>query len=128
VVTSDRPRLAARAALLALAAYRLALSPVFYFLGARCRHLPTCSDYAAEAIARHGLGRGFWLAISRLSRCHPLGSAGFDPVPARLADPGWRVWRYGDWAWTKRGGRAENAADRRAPHRAHARRRAASSG
>jgi putative membrane protein insertion efficiency factor len=46
-----------------------------------CRHVPTCSEYAREAIARHGAWRGAWLAIARLSRCHPLGSSGLDPVP-----------------------------------------------
>lgn len=88
----------------AIALYKGALSPVFYFFGARCRHLPTCSDYAAEAFRRHGAVKGFWLTASRLSRCHPFGSHGYDPVPDALADVGWRVWRYGDWAWTQRGG------------------------
>ena len=48
---------------------------------ARCRYVPTCSTYAREAIARHGAGRGSWLAVRRLARCQPFGSHGFDPVP-----------------------------------------------
>ena len=46
-----------------------------------CRHFPSCSEYAHEAIVRHGAWRGTWLAFRRLGRCHPLGSAGVDPVP-----------------------------------------------
>jgi hypothetical protein len=46
-----------------------------------CRFTPTCSTYALEAIEVHGAGRGSWLAVRRLSRCHPLGGHGFDPVP-----------------------------------------------
>ena len=64
--------------LLAIRAYqRLAPSHV---RGA-CRHFPSCSEYAREAIARHGTWRGSWLALRRLGRCHPLGSAGVDLVP-----------------------------------------------
>lgn len=46
-----------------------------------CRHFPTCSNYAQEAIERYGAARGTALAVARLSRCHPFAKAGFDPVP-----------------------------------------------
>ena len=57
--------------------YQHALSP--YMPGA-CRYTPTCSHYAQEAIQRHGIGRGLWMTVRRLSRCHPLGGRGYDPV------------------------------------------------
>ncbi|MGQ9493719.1 MAG: membrane protein insertion efficiency factor YidD [Anaerolineae bacterium] len=46
-----------------------------------CRFVPSCSEYAYEAIAKYGLGRGSWMALKRLSRCHPLNPGGYDPVP-----------------------------------------------
>lgn len=46
-----------------------------------CRYIPSCSTYAAEAIETHGAAKGAWFAARRLSRCHPLGGFGFDPVP-----------------------------------------------
>ena len=47
----------------------------------RCRYLPTCSDYAQEALAEHGPVAGGWLALKRIGRCHPWGGSGYDPVP-----------------------------------------------
>jgi putative membrane protein insertion efficiency factor len=51
------------------------------FVGGHCRHLPTCSEYGYEAIARHGLVHGGWLTAKRVARCGPFGKAGIDPVP-----------------------------------------------
>jgi putative membrane protein insertion efficiency factor len=68
-----------RLCLVALRGYKIFISP--HFRGS-CRFLPSCADYAAEAIDRHGAIRGTWLAARRLARCHPLCAAGHDPVPA----------------------------------------------
>jgi putative membrane protein insertion efficiency factor len=57
--------------------YQLVLSPI---LPASCRFVPSCSEYAREALARHGAIRGSWMAVRRLSRCHPFHPGGFDPV------------------------------------------------
>ena len=62
----------------AIRVYQLTLA--YFFVGA-CRYEPSCSAYAAEAVARHGALRGSWLAAHRLCRCGPWGAAGFDPVP-----------------------------------------------
>lgn len=58
--------------------YQYAVSP---YLPNACRYTPTCSQYAIEAIRKHGAGRGGWLALRRISRCHPWGGHGYDPVP-----------------------------------------------
>ena len=73
-------RLATVAAIGLIRIYQWLISPL---LPRACRFAPSCSDYAAEAIALHGAGRGGWLALRRLLRCHPWGGEGFDPVPQR---------------------------------------------
>lgn len=75
--------------------YRLSFKAL---VGWHCRHLPTCSEYALESIDRNGAWRGLWLTVSRLSRCRPGGTAGYDPVPdiTTLHHP-LAPWRYGRW-------------------------------
>ena len=63
--------------------YRVAISP---WLGMNCRFQPTCSEYAIEALRRHGVFRGTWLAVKRIGRCHPWGGSGYDPVPGAGRD------------------------------------------
>ena len=70
----------ARIAVGAVRLYQLVLSPL---MPPNCRHLPTCSQYAIEALGEHGILRGGWLAVRRIARCHPFGTSGFDPVPLR---------------------------------------------
>jgi len=62
----------------ALRAYKLTLSPL---IGQQCRFAPTCSEYAAEAMIKHGPWRGSWMAARRVCRCNPWGGSGYDPVP-----------------------------------------------
>lgn len=73
-----------RVALSGIRLYKLLISPMF---AGSCRFMPSCSEYAYEAILRFGLVRGSLLAARRLARCRPLGSHGFDPVPARERGP-----------------------------------------
>ncbi len=75
---TPRPAWPVRGVLVLIQAYRVTLSPL---LGPRCRYLPSCSEYAAEALRVHGLLRGGRLAVHRLLRCHPWGGSGCDPVP-----------------------------------------------
>jgi hypothetical protein len=58
--------------------YQLLISPLF---PSSCRYTPTCSHYTAEALKKYGIIKGGWLGIKRISRCHPWGSSGYDPVP-----------------------------------------------
>jgi uncharacterized protein len=75
-VTAPGP--VARVLLTLVAGYRRWVSPL---LGPRCRFAPSCSAYAAEAVAVHGAARGSWLSVRRLARCHPFHPGGHDPVP-----------------------------------------------
>jgi uncharacterized protein len=69
----------ARGAIVAsIRVYQVALSPL---LAPACRFEPSCSQYAVEAVERHGALRGVWLAAKRVGRCHPWGGFGYDPVP-----------------------------------------------
>ncbi len=58
--------------------YQLLISPLF---PSSCRYTPTCSHYTVEALKKHGLFKGGWLGIKRISKCHPWGGNGYDPVP-----------------------------------------------
>ena len=71
-------RAATRLLVAVVQAYRLVVSPL---LPPRCRHWPSCSAYAIEALERHGPIRGTWMAARRILRCHPWGTSGLDPVP-----------------------------------------------
>ncbi|MEH6721656.1 MAG: membrane protein insertion efficiency factor YidD [Aurantimonas endophytica] len=81
--------------------YQLTLSG---FIGNACRHLPTCSEYGYEAIARHGLWVGGWLACFRVLRCGPGGTCGIDRVPTEIEPRtvGWKPWAL----WHHGAGRA----------------------
>lgn len=66
-----------------LRAYKWTISPL---LPAACRYVPTCSEYAMEAVERYGALRGGWMALGRVLRCHPFAGAGYDPVVRRTMD------------------------------------------
>lgn len=77
-VPEQQPTPPAIVAIAAIRLYQWTLSPLW---GPACRFEPSCSHYAVEAVARHGALRGMWLAARRISRCHPFGGMGHDPVP-----------------------------------------------
>jgi putative membrane protein insertion efficiency factor len=66
-----------RLIILLLRGYQRLISPL---LPSACRFYPTCSEYMLQAVARHGAGRGVWLGLKRLTKCHPLHAGGVDPV------------------------------------------------
>ena len=85
--------------------YKYSVSPLLSVFGVRCRHTPSCSDYSKEAILTHGLWRGGWITLARLSRCHPVsklgGTSGIDNVPKTVQKaPLLAPWRYGVWRGT----------------------------
>ena len=77
-MSSGKFTVAQRGALGLLRLYKVLISPLY---AGSCRFLPSCSDYAAEAVARHGVVRGSILTARRLARCNPFGAHGVDPVP-----------------------------------------------
>ena len=92
-MSAQAPRRVAGAA---IRLYQVSLSGL---VGRQCRYLPTCSAYAAEAIDRHGVWAGGWMATARICRCHPLGGSGYDPPPASppLGASWAQPWRFGVW-------------------------------
>lgn len=78
-------------ALVSLDLYKLLISP---FFGSCCRFYPSCSDYTYESLTKHGLLSGGWLALKRLSRCHPFCSGGIDLVPDKISEPVQRYCQY----------------------------------
>ena len=62
--------------------YQVAISP---YTPATCRFSPTCSHYTIEALQKHGVFKGSWLALKRISKCHPWGKSGYDPVPDKAS-------------------------------------------
>lgn len=71
-------KILSRLLLLPIYFYKYSISPM---LPPSCRYTPTCSEYAIQAIKKHGPFKGFWLAVKRIARCNPWGGHGYDPVP-----------------------------------------------
>lgn len=70
--------------------YQYVISP---FLPKSCRHIPSCSNYAIEALKVHGVFRGFWLGFKRVLKCNPWGTEGYDPVPPKMTRQEWKQYR-----------------------------------
>jgi putative membrane protein insertion efficiency factor len=99
---ASRPRWPEKAAFFLIAAYQAVLSPLLAMGGGGCRHLPTCSHYCKDCIARHGLWAGGWMTLARLCRCHPWGTKGFDPAPeTKPLVSAFTPWKYGAWSWKR---------------------------
>jgi putative membrane protein insertion efficiency factor len=64
--------------ILLIKVYQYVISPA---IGPKCRFTPTCSQYSIEALKKHGILKGSWLSLKRISKCHPGGASGYDPVP-----------------------------------------------
>jgi putative membrane protein insertion efficiency factor len=77
----DKKHLLALPSLLLVGIIRLYQRMVSPFLGSNCRFHPSCSNYCIEALREHGMVRGLWLGMKRISKCHPFHSGGYDPVP-----------------------------------------------
>ncbi|MDR1780580.1 MAG: membrane protein insertion efficiency factor YidD [Tannerella sp.] len=71
-------RLIVKILLMPIYFYKYCISPL---TPASCRYTPTCSEYAVQALTKHGALKGLWLTVKRISRCHPWGGRGYDPVP-----------------------------------------------
>ncbi len=83
-----------------LKVWKATLSPVCMACGVRCRHFPSCSEYTAECVTRHGAWAGSWMGLARLARCRPGGSHGLDPAPTTTTSGArwFTPWRYGVWS------------------------------
>lgn len=84
MTTTARPGRVARTLDAGIRAYQVAMAG----RPSPCRYVPSCSEYAREAVAAHGAVRGAWHAVRRLGRCHPWGRHGYDPVPGTTAEAG----------------------------------------
>jgi putative membrane protein insertion efficiency factor len=76
--SSRRPQVLVQVLVLLVRMYQRLISPLF---PASCRYVPSCSEYAAQALRRHGMARGLWLSVRRVLRCNPWSDGGEDPVP-----------------------------------------------